>query len=322
MTSLLIVLAMPDAVIERYLNPLRAHFPELEINAVNRRDKVDPYIGRTDIIVTFGAMMADEVFRKAASLQWVQVLGTGVDRVADSATIGRNVIVTNVPGIHGAPVAECALSFMLALSRQLPRSVRAQDRHEWERFPSRLLAGKTVTIFGIGVIAEALAPLCKALSMRVVGVSSAPRDVAGFDRIEPRARLADAVREADHFVLLTPHVPATYRIVGEAVFSAMKPGSFFVNLGRGETVDEAALVRALERGPLAGAALDVFSVEPLPPDHALWSMQNVIITPHLGGFYDEYPELSLPVVEHNLRRFLAGDREHMINRVPLAGRTP
>jgi D-2-hydroxyacid dehydrogenase (NADP+) len=322
MTSLLIVLAMPDDVIARYHDPLCADFPEIEINAVNGRDKIDPYIGRADILLTFGAMMADEVFRKATNLKWVQALGTGVDRIADSPSLGRDVIVTNIHGIHGAPVAEAAIGFMLALSRQLPRSLRAQERHEWERFPARLLDGKTVGMFGIGVIAEALAPRCKALGMRVEGVSSAPRAVPGFDRMLPRAALTEAVRGWDYFVLLTPHTPATYHAVDETVFRALKPGGYFVNLGRGETVDEAALIRALDDGRLAGAALDVFAVEPLPKGHKLWSMPNVIIAPHLGGFYDEYPDRCLPVVEANLRRFLAGEREHMINLVNRGTETP
>jgi len=170
-------------------------------------------------------------------------------------------------------------------------------------------------IFGIGVIAEALAPRLKALGMRVVGVSSGPRDLPGFERMLPRAKLHEAVAEADHFILLTPYRPDTLRIVDDTVFGAMKPGGFFINLGRGEAVDDDALLRALGNGRLAGAALDVFSVEPLPKDHPLWSMPNVIVTPHLGGFYDEYPARALPVVEENLRRFLAGDREHMINVV-------
>ena len=315
MTSLLIVLAMPEYVVERYREPLVARFPDIEINAVDHRDKIDPYIARADILLTFGAMMSDEVFQKAKSLKWVQALGTGVDRIADSPSLGRGVLITNIHGIHGAPVAEAALGFMLALSRQLPRSVRAQDRHAWERFPARLLDGKTVGMFGIGVIAEALAPRCKALGMRVEGVSSAPRDVPGFDRMLPRAALVEAVRGWDYFVLLTPHTPATFHAVDETVFRAMKPGGYFINLGRGETVDEGAMLRALEEGRLAGAALDVFAVEPLPAEHGLWSMPNVIVTPHLGGFYDEYPDRCLPVVEANLRRFLAGEREHMINLV-------
>ena len=321
MTSLLIILAMPDEVIARYRDPLMAHFPELEINAVNHRDKIDPHIARTDILLTFGAMMNDEVFRKAKSLKWVQVLGTGVDRVADSPMLAPEVILTNIRGIHGPPVAEAALASMLALARQLPRSVRAQDRGEWDRFASRLLDGKQATIFGMGVIAEALAPRLKALGMRVIGVSSAPREAPGFDRVLPRERLAEALAEAHHFVLLTPHTRTTHRIVGEPVFRAMPKGGYFVNLGRGETVDEEALVRVLEDGHLAGAALDVFSVEPLPKGHKFWAMKNVIITPHLGGFSVEYPDLSLPVVEANLRKFLAGEPQRMINIVNRAKAT-
>jgi D-2-hydroxyacid dehydrogenase (NADP+) len=315
LTSLLIVLAMPDQVIAAYATALQAHFPGIEINAVNHRDKIGPYIARTEILVTFGAMMGDEVYAQAPKLRWVQALGTGVDRITDQPSLGRHVTVTNVAGIHGAPVAEAAIGSMLALARNVPRSLRAQGRAEWERFPARLIDGKTAVIFGIGVIAEALAPRLKALGMRVVGVSSAPRDVPGFDRMLPLSNLHDAAREADHFILLTPHRPETYHSLGDEFFAAMKRGGYFVSLGRGETVDEEALIRALESGHVAGAALDVFEIEPLPKAHRLWSMPNVILTPHLGGFYDEYPARALPVVEENLRRFLAGDREHMINVV-------
>ncbi len=314
-TRLLIVLAMPEPVIARYRDRLSAEFPELEIVAVNHRDKIDPYIASTRILVTFGAMMGDEVYRKAPRLEWVQALGTGVDRITDAPSLGTNVLVTNVPGIHGAPVAEAAIAAMLALSRQLPRAVRAQARHEWERWPSRLLGGKTVAIFGIGVIAEALAPQCNAFGMRVVGISSAPRPVPGFDHIHPRADLVSAVGDCDYLVLLTPFTPATHGIVGEAVFAALKPTCHLVNFGRGEVVDEAAMIRALNENRLAGAALDVFETEPPPPDHPLWAMQNVIMTAHLGGFYEEYPDRALPVVEENLRRFLTGDRLNMINVV-------
>lgn len=317
MTSLLIVLAMPAAVVARYFDRLRAGFPEIEINAVDHRDKIGPYISRT-ILVTFGAMMHDDVYRQAPRLQWVQALGTGVDRITDAPSLGPEVIVTNIRGVHGPPVAEGVLAAMLALARQLPRSLRAQERRAWERFPVRLLDGKTAAVLGIGVIAEALGPRLKALGMRVVGISSGPRAVPGFDRILPRDALVAAAGNCDFLVLLTPHTPATHHIVNAAVLAALKPGCFLVNLARGGIVDEDALVRALAEGRLAGAALDVFSTEPPPPDHPFWAMKNVIMTPHLGGFYEEYPEQVLPVVEENLRRFLAGDRAHMINVVSRA----
>jgi phosphoglycerate dehydrogenase-like enzyme len=202
---------------------------------------------------------------------------------------------------------------MLALGRDFPRTVRNQDRHLWERWPARLLDGKKLGILGIGAIAEALAPKCKAFGMTVVGISSVKRTVAGFDRVYGRDELLAAVRDLDYLVALTPYSRATHHVVDASIFSAMKPSSYFINLARGGVVDEGALINALESGQIAGAALDVFNDEPLPQDHPFWSMKNVIVTAHLGGFYDGYADRALPVVEENIRRFLAGDVMNMIN---------
>jgi phosphoglycerate dehydrogenase-like enzyme len=204
---------------------------------------------------------------------------------------------------------------MLALARDLPRALRSQRERKWVRFPATLLRGKTVGLFGIGAIAEELAPRCKAMGMTVVGITSAKRQVAGFDRVFGRDELVAAVRDLDYLVLLTPYTPETRHIVNSGVFAAMKPGSYIVNLARGGVVDEAALIQALEQGKLAGAALDVFAKEPLPDDHPVWGMDNVIITTHQGGFFDGYPDYALPVVENNLRKFLAGDLKNMVNIV-------
>ena len=252
-------------------------------------------------------MMQDHVLRTAANLKWIQALGTGVDGITDQPSLRRDVLVTNLHGIHGAPVSEAAIMLMLALSRDLPRSVRSQDEHAWARWPSRLLDGKTVGILGVGAIAEALAPKCKAFGMTVVGITSAKRAVAGFDRMHGVDELARVAGALDYLVLLTPYSPATHNLVGEQVFAAMKPSSYLVNLARGGVVDEAALIRALEQGRIAGAALDVFKQEPLPADHPLWGFKNVIITPHLGGFCDVYVDYAMPTVEHNMRCFLAGN---------------
>jgi phosphoglycerate dehydrogenase-like enzyme len=151
--------------------------------------------------------------------------------------------------------------------------------------------------------------------MTVVGISSAPRALPGFDRMEGRERLREAVGGLDFLVLLTPYSPRTQGIIDAAVLAAMKPTAFLVNLARGGVVDEPALIEALERGTIAGASLDVFVSEPLPPAHPFWGMENVLITPHLGGFCDVYAERALPVIKENVRRFLAGDTAHMLNRV-------
>jgi phosphoglycerate dehydrogenase-like enzyme len=170
-------------------------------------------------------------------------------------------------------------------------------------------------ILGVGVIAEALAIRCKALGMTVVGISSAKREVTGFDRVYGREDLVSAVGSFDFFLVLTPYSSATRNLVNATVVSAMKPGSYFNNLARGGVVDEDALISALQSGQIAGAALDVFNEEPLPERHPLWEMKNVIVTPHLAGFYDGYVARALPVVVENIRRFLAGDIANMINVV-------
>ena len=315
MTSLLILLAMPPETVAQYESRVRATFPQLAIHVVDHHSKVGPYIGSADVLMTFGPMVSDEVVRRAANLKWIQALGTGVDNLVDLPSLRSDVIITNIHGIHGAAMSEAAIMAMLALSRNFPRVIRNQDRHLWQRWPASLLDGKKLGILGIGVIAEALAPKCKALGMTVVGISSVQRTIAGFDQMYGRDEFASAVRDLDYLVVLTPYSPATRHIVNAAIFSTMKPTSYFINLARGGVVDEEALIKALGSGQIAGAALDVFSQEPLPTDHPFWSMENVIVTPHLGGFYEGYAERALPVVEENIRRFLAGDTMNMINVV-------
>jgi phosphoglycerate dehydrogenase-like enzyme len=309
------VLTTPAEITTQYSSRLQATFPQLTIHLADHHSKVGPYISSANILMTFGPMITDQVVREAVNLKWIQALGTGVDNLVDLPSLRGDVIVTNIRGIHGAPMSEAAIMAMLALSRDFPLVVRNQDRRLWERWPASLLDGKKLGILGIGVIAEALAPKCKALGMIVVGITSVKRTVVGFDRVYARDQLLAAVRELDYLVALTPYSPTTHHIVDNAVFSAMKSTSYFINLARGGVVDEQALIKALENGRIAGAALDVFNDEPLPQDHPFWTMKNVIVTPHLGGFYNGYADHALPVVEENLRRFLAGDTKNMINVV-------
>jgi D-2-hydroxyacid dehydrogenase (NADP+) len=316
MTKLLILLTLPEQVRTQYYDGIRARFPDLQVDLVDHNSKVDPYIADADVLVTFGPMMAEHVLEKAAKLKWIQALGSGVDGITNRPGLRSEVVVTNLHGIHGPPVSEAALMAMLALARGLPRTVRSQQLHKWERsVPPSLLKGKTVVIFGVGVISSELAPKCKALGMRVIGVSSTARQVPGFDHVHARSELEQVVRQADYLVLLTPYSAATRGSVGANIFAAMKPTSYLVNLARGGVVDEDALIEALKKGRIAGAALDVFNQEPLPDNHSLWGMDNVLITPHLGGFYDGYVDEALPVIEHNLHKFLAGDTAGMINLV-------
>ncbi len=315
MTNVLIVLTLPEAVRMQYFEHVKKHFPEVRLEMVDHHSKVDPYIAAAEVLITFGPHVANHVFEKAKNLKWVQALGTGVDGIADQPGLRKDVLLTNMHGFHGGPVSEAALLAMLSLARELPRSLRAQARRKWERFPVKLLKGKTVGIFGVGTIAAELAPKCKALGMKVVGVSSAAREVRGFDAMHGREDLEQAVKDWDYFVLLTPFTPGTKNIVDAKIFAAMKSSSFFINLARGGVVDEDALLDALKKKKIAGAALDVFAQEPLPEDSPFWDLENVIVTQHQGGFFDGYPGFALPVVEENMRKYLAGDLKGMINVV-------
>jgi D-2-hydroxyacid dehydrogenase (NADP+) len=315
MANVLILLTLPEPVRSQYRDRLRRRFPEITIELVDHHSKTGPYIAAADALVTFAPMLSSQVLESAKRLKWIQALGTGVDNLIDQAALRKDVIVTNVRGIHGAPVSEAALAAMLALARGLPRAIRAQDERQWRRFPAQLLHDKTVGIFGIGQIAEALAPKCKAFGMRVVGVTSAPRNIAGFDRMHRREKLAQVVGDFDFLVLLTPLTAATRNSIDTQIFAAMKPTSYLINLARGGVVDEPALIEALNDKRLAGAALDVFSQEPLPVDHPFWSMPNVIITTHQGGFCDVYIDYALPTVETNMECFLNSDFNGMINVV-------
>jgi D-2-hydroxyacid dehydrogenase (NADP+) len=316
MTNLLILLTLTPELNNQYRDRLKAKFPELNVNLVDHHTKVGPYITDADILVTFAPRLSDDVLRAGTNLKWVQALGTGVDNLIDRHVLRKDVIVTNIHGIHGPPVSEAAIGSMLALARDIPRALRAQDAHEWARFPARLLHNKTVGIFGVGAIAEELAPKCKAFGMRTIGISSSPRQVAGFDRMHSSAELAEIAGELDFFVLLTPLTEKTRNSVDANVLAAMKPASFLVNLARGGVVDETRLIEALKSGRIAGAALDVFNEEPLPRDHPFWDMKNVIITTHQGGFCDVYIDYALPTVEANMRCFLSGNIGGMINVVP------
>ena len=313
--KLLILTEVQEAMRARYKSMLLERFPQLTINVVGHHNDVGPYIADTDILLCFSPPMADHVVAEAPKLKWIQALGTGVDNIVDLPSLGREVLVTNVRGIHGAPVSEATIAFMLSLARDLPMSVHAQDRGEWTRKPAQLLAGKTVGILGVGLIAEYLAPICKAFGMTVIGISGSPRPTPGFDRMVKRDDLVQVASEVDYLVALVPMSEETRHLIGEKIFKAMKPSAYLVNVARGGVVDEAALIQALESGEIAGAGLDVFSQEPLPSDSPLWKTKNLTIFPHLGGYSEGYEDRAMPTIAGNMEKYLAGDLKSMINSV-------
>jgi D-2-hydroxyacid dehydrogenase (NADP+) len=315
MPNLLILTEVQEAMRARYKAMLLERFPQLTINVVGHHNDVGPYIANTDILLCFSPPMADHVVRDAPKLKWIQALGTGVDNIVDLPSLGKEVLVTNIRGIHGPPVSEATIAYMLSLARDLPRAARAQDKGQWERWPAQLLAGKTVGILGVGLIAEYLAPICKQFGMAVIGFSGSPRTAPGFDRMVARDDLVKVAPELDYLVVLTPVTAETRGIIGAKLLAAMKPTAYLVNVARGGVVDEPALIAALENGKIAGAALDVFSQEPLPATSPLWRTKNVTIFSHLGGYSQGYEDRAMPTIAGNMSYYLSGDMKKMISIV-------
>ena len=308
------VLIFNDAALDfqRALAPI---FPSVEFLCAETRDEALLHAGKVQAIFAYAHQVDEGLIAAAHELRWIQALTTGTDRIAALTNLDGSVIVTSTRGIHGPQMAEMAFMHMLTLSRDCRRMWTNQRNGIWEQWPQPVLCGKTITILGIGAIAEALARRCKAFDMTVVGISGSERAVENFDRIFTRDRIIDAVALADYFVILVPYSASTDRIVNAEVLSAMKPSSWLINLARGGVVDEAALLDVLNRRAIAGAGLDVFAVEPLPQGHSFWSLDNVFISPHLGGLSDIYVEQVIPILKTNLQHFLANAPERMTNIV-------
>ena len=312
--DILILLPWEEAHRYKYEALIRAAHSDLSIRTVATLKEAGELIATAEIFMAFGASMHEDIFGAAKRLRWIHSFGTGLDGITDQPGLRREVVVTATRGIHGAPLSEIAILFMLALARDFPRSLRGQQRREGDRFRAQLLYGKTVGVLGVGQIAQDLAPRLKALGMTVIGVTRTPRDLLGFDTMVVRDDLLSTVVKCDYIVLLAPLGPDTRGIVDDALLRALKPSAFLVNIARGGLVDETALIAALREGRLAGAALDTTEKEPLPSSDPLWDAPNLILTPHLGGFYETYVEDSIEQLLHNLAQFRAGGFEAMLNR--------
>ena len=302
--------------VDYFAPKLRAAFPMLNVLTAMDLPEGDDRIAEADVIVANGHMFNDARLGKAGKLKWIQAMTTGTDAIVGTRALRPEVVVTTMRGIHGPQMSEMAFMFMLNLARNYPRMLDNQRRHVWQRWTQTRLCGKTVTIVGVGVVAESLAPRCKAFGMTVLGVTRTPRAADGFDRLFGYAQLAQAAAAADFLVLLAPYSPDTEGLIDARVLAAMQPRAFLINLSRGGLCDEDALLDALRSKRIAGAGLDVFRVEPLPPASPFWDLENVAITAHCSGSSDDNLALMWPIVETNMRCFLENRWSEMINRVP------
>ena len=311
MTKVLIL----DPHAETYRHRLQAEFPALQFVLAHHAGELPADVSDIDVLISFAIELKDEFYRRAAQLKWVQCLATGVDHVLRCPSLKPAVLLTSGRGIHGAPMRETIVFLMMGVAREVRRLADAQKAHVWERRYWSLFAGKTAVIVGVGVIGVATAKLLKAFEMQIIGVTRTPRTAEGFDGIMPTDRLREAASRADFLINILPATEDNLLLFDRAVFAAMKPSAYYIGAGRGQTVDEAALIEALRERRIAGAGLDVFQTEPLPADSPFWDLPNAFILPHLGGYTSEYEDLITPLVVDNMRRFLARRGTEMQNIV-------
>lgn len=278
-----------------------------------------PELLHAEVLLTKGGSMRADVVAGLPALTWVQSLIAGVDRFVDVLGDRPGVLLTSTRGMHGEQMAEMALTQMLVLARDVPRIVRNQQRHAWQRWPPSILRGKCVVIMGLGISGWELGRLCKALGMHVVGVSRSDGGGSVFDEVYRYDSIVRAIAKADFVVLTVSYRPDTDRLINAAVLAGMKPTAFLINIARGGVVDEGALIKALQNGVIAGAALDVFGMEPLPAGSPLWDLPNVFLTSHVAGMSERYVKQALRIVSPNLRAYLTGDIASMINLVVPGG---
>ena len=294
---------------------LRARFPDLTIHDARSVAEALPHAGDCEVLIALAHEVSDELLAAMPRLRYIAALSTGVDHLWTLKNLRPDVRITNGRGIHGPQMAEMAFLYMIGLSRHYRLMEANQRNHVWKRWAQPVLVGKTAVIVGVGAISEAVALRCKAFEMSVVGVSNARTQSPGFDQIVPRARLLEAAAMADFLIVLAPLDETTRHMINAPVFASMKPSAFVINLARGDVIDEPAMIRALQGKTIAGAGLDVFSVEPLPQDNPLWDMPHVMISPRIGGMSDIYADQVLPVVAHNIGAFVEGREGDMRNIV-------
>ena len=310
-TKILIV----DVHAEMYRDALRAEFPALQLTLFRNAAAVSGDLSDIDIMIMFGIEIRDFMLSGAPRLKWIQSLATGVDHFLRCPSLKPGVLITSGRGIHGPPMREQVIYMMMGISRDVVRAVGDQKAHFWERRLWSTLHGKTAVIAGTGIVGSAIGEALQALGMHVIGVSRTPRREAGFDEMIATDKLAEAPARADFMINMLPASADNLDIFDAKIFAAMKPSAYYVSAGRGQTVDEDALLAVLRERKIAGAALEVFKTEPLPPDTPFWDLPNVFILPHIGGYVVEYEDFVMPLVVENMRKFLAGRQGEMQNIV-------
>jgi glyoxylate/hydroxypyruvate reductase A len=291
----------PDEV-ARYAGLVRAPRGRIKLHVAATPDEAAKSVADAD--VAYAWRFPRHLYAEARQLRWLQAMAAGVEW-ALVPELPPRVTVTRAPGIFGPWMAEYVLAWLLRVTQRMERYLEAQRERRWigDVTPDRL-RDKTLAVVGLGDVGRTIARAAAAVGMRVIGVSRSGRRVPGVARVRQVSGLRRALADADAVVLTVPLTDATRGLIGARELASMQPTAWLINVARGPIVDETALVAALTGRRIGGAVLDVFDEEPLAPDHPLWGLPNVVVTPHISG--PSTPDEIAPIFNDNLARFLAG----------------
>ena len=300
---------------------IRARWPEMRVVHLPRYDRILDELPDSDIFVGFS--LRPEQFALARKLKWLHSTAAGVGQLMYPELRKSGIEVTNASGVHSIPMAEHILGTLIALARRFPDCFRYQQQARWAQqelwnapVRPRELRGQILLFIGFGAIGREVAKIIRPLGMRVWAVTRSGRAEEGLAKqVFPASKLDEALAQADFVVLAAPETPETRKMIGAREIALMKPSAYFLNVSRGALVDEPALISSLEQHKIAGAALDVASQEPLPPENPLWQLDNAFITPHMSAVSEHLWERQANLLMENLERWFAGDE--LLNRVDL-----
>ena len=293
-------------VSQEHVAKIETGFPTIEVRQTDNPEEARELVKGSEILVTWKNAFQPE-FWESSGLRWVHLLSAGIDGLVVPPTAQGRVLLTNSRGIHGIPISEHVFALMLAFSRGLNQYGRNQTQRKWRQGQLTELRGKTLGIVGFGSIGREIARLGAAFGMRVLVVKRSPGAAAEVSRVVGPEGLEMVLKESDYLVLALPLTAESRRLLGARELELMKPSAILINIARGEIVNEEVLARALEQKVIAGAGLDVFEAEPLPPDSPLWQLDNCIITPHCAALSPQYMTRATDLFCRNLDAYINGD---------------
>lgn len=288
----------------------KANLPDLEIICCGTLEEALQEAGNANILLA-SPERAREVIDGMTRLQWVQSTWAGVNKLMESG-LRKDYLLTGVKGVFGPIMTEYVFCYILVHSRNVLKCYEMQNVKRWDMPMPTLLRGKKIGIMGVGSIGSSIARTAKIFGMSTHGYTRSPSEKRDIDRVFGPDQILEFVSELDYLISVLPDTPQTDHLINSEVLRAMKPEALFINVGRGNVVNEEELIKALREKKIAGAVLDVFQEEPLPKSHPFWDIPEVIVTSHKAAL--SYPEDIIPLFIENYSRFISGKKlRHLID---------